>query len=66
MRTGAGTESLKFFLTQSLMSGGGVEKAKMKGKKKKKPTLFIYLFMLYSLKEYLLRALLITHILGSE
>lgn len=64
MRIGAGTESLKFFLKQSLMSGGGVEKAKMKGKKK--PTLFIYLFMLYSLKEYLLRALLITHILGSE
>lgn len=36
MRIGAGTESLKFFLKQSLMSGGGVEKAKMKGKKKKK------------------------------
>lgn len=65
MRIGAGTESLKFFLKQSLMSGGGVEKAKMKGKKKT-TTLFIYLFMLYSLKEYLLRALLITHILGSE
>lgn len=65
MRIGAGTESLKFFLKQSLMSRGGVEKAKMKGKKKT-TTLFIYLFMLYSLKEYLLRALLITHILGSE
>lgn len=65
MRIGAGTESLKFFLKQSLMSGGGVEKAKMKGKKKT-TTLFIYLFMLYSLIEYLLRALLITHILCSE
>lgn len=43
MRIGAGTESLKFFLKQSLMSGGGVEKAKMKGKKKKnQPYLSIY------------------------
>lgn len=39
MIIGADMESLKIFLKQSLMSGGGVEKAKMKGKKN--PTIYL-------------------------
>lgn len=47
MRIGAGTESLKFFLKQSLMSGGGVEKAKMKGKKKKTNPIYLSIHAIF-------------------
>lgn len=47
MRIGAGTESLKFFLKQSLMSGGGVEKAKMKGKKKKNNPIYLSIHAIF-------------------